>query len=106
MHKVRIFAAWGASTVVEDVVLIRLKVPRNEQWVLREFRATSLGMANCEAILRASGVVRARQSNASPQAPVSLSTPVESGEDITMELSNYTAAVVNCVMHLTVDTYA
>jgi len=106
MLKRRIFAAYGFSSIVEDIIVLRLKVPRNERWILREFRATSLGWTNAEALLRATGVIRGRLSTETPQAPLILSTPVEHGEDITIEFSNYVAVNATVAMHLAVDIYA
>lgn len=103
--KRRIFGIHAASTTVEDIVALRLKVPRNERWILKEFRASSSGWVNAEAYVRSSGIIRGRQSTETPQPPVVLSTPVESGEDITLEFSNFAEVGVNCAIHLMVDIY-
>ena len=97
--KIRIFAAYASSSAVEDLVLLRLKVPRNERWILREFRASSIGWTNSEAYIRATGIIRARQSPETPEAPAILSTPVESGDDISLEFSNYVAVSATCAIH-------
>jgi len=103
--KRRIFSAHASSTIIEDIVLLRLKVPRNQRWILKEFRASALGWTNSEAYVRASGIIRGRQSTETPETPVTLSTPVESGEDVTLEFSNFAQVAATCAIHLMVDIY-
>lgn len=99
----RVFSAYYSGDTVEDVVLLRLKVPRNERWVLVEFRAESSSWLNAEAYLRATGVIRGRQSTDVPQPVSILSTPVEQGEDISLEFSNFVAISTTCAIHLMVE---